>query len=389
MFLMPGSRARPRIRPTLALNTTYATLDVLAQQNILINGTMETSQANGSNSVTLTSGAVAYILDQWVAFFATTGTLAMAAQQAAPPGFPLFQGLFPNCLQLKATTGQATLGANDRAILFQPIEYARLVHQGYTGVVGSPFGAFPVGGQTLTIGFWVYATAPGVMTVSLQNFNSAVTFLRNVAINGAGSWEWHTCTIQFTGVFGSWNTPNTVSGYLIFCFGSGVNFQGAPDTWNNANVFATPQTSNFFASTNNVVALTGAVALPGAHPLPQATMMATPLARTADAELELCQRYFYNGVSPAVGIVVSSSSVSTYACLHPVQMRATPTITITSPITIYDGTNTAALSTVTSNQSTTRGLDINAGSSQTVLTTNRPCVTLINSGGNIQVDARM
>lgn len=313
-----------------------ATVEALAAANIVINGGMDVSQFNGANSVSLVSGANTYIVDQWVASF-TSASLVMASQQVAPPGSPPFVGL-QNCLQLKATTG-AALGTGDTAYLAAFIEGRRVARLG--------FGA--AGASAVTVGFWVYATIAGTMTINYRNDIASRSYLTNVTINNANTWQWVTVTIPGD-VTGAWQTTSALAHIVLFCFGAGATLQGTNNAWQAANVVGTSLTTNFFATTNNLVAITGAVLLPGAHQISQE--QAPLLMRPFDTELRLSERYYeksydYASLPGAVSTngaaynllsnLPSNSHAGAIRCSFASRKRAAPTMTFYSPVTGTSG----------------------------------------------------
>ena len=305
-------------------------MDAAIVNNILLNGRMDVSNENGTTQITLANNVTKYTVDQFTGYyFHTAATAVIKAQQVAPPGSPAFGAGFSNCLQMTATTAHAMAGASDVAYLTQPIEGLRLARLGF-GNATNP--------QYVTVGFWVYATIAGTMTVSLVNAAVNRTYLQNVTINAAATWEYK--TITFLGdTTGTWVATNALAATLRFCFGSGTGAQGSNNVWNAANYASTSSTTNFFASNNNTVCITGVGMWAGTD---APTAAKSPLAfRSFGEEFTLCQRYyqktFAHGVTPAqnagftdslVGVAASSSAgaISYRVYFAPV-LRAAPTFT--------------------------------------------------------------
>lgn len=307
-------------------------MDAVIANNIALNGGMEVSQENGTTLTTVVSGTPKYSVDQFVATFVSTGVLKF--QQVAPPGTPAFGAGFQNCLQLTATTAFGALAAGEYGALYQPIEGYRWAKLGF-GNATNP--------QYVTIGFWVYATIAGTMTVSLRNSGVNRAYLSNVTITAAQTWEYKTVTI-LADTSGTWSATTGIGAYLSFCFGSGSTFQGTNGAWQAANVFATSATTNFFVSLNNVVAITGVCVWPGTD---APTAARSPLAkRSFDEELTLCMRHWEKSYGYTVAIATASERLGArfgvgvgtsqiISVQFAVPKRATPTIALYS----YNGTS--------------------------------------------------
>jgi hypothetical protein len=315
-----------------------ATVEAFAAANIVVNGAMEVSQFNGTNAVTLANSTNTYTIDQWMATKTNSNGMVVSVQQVTPPGSPLFGAALPSVLQYKATTG-AALSAADFNLIFTPIEGYRWQRLG--------FGA--ANAQAVTIGFWVYATVAGTATLWLANNNVSRNYLANFVINNANTWQWVTVVVPGD-TAGTWLTGINIGAQLGFCFGCGATNQGTNNAWNSSFVVGTASTTNFFASSNNLVAVTGVVALPGAHQISQEH--AQNIIRPFDQELHLCRRYYEKtyAYSTLPGAVTTSGSVGftldgtasaqltpTWMWRYAVAKRTNPTVTMFSPITGTSG----------------------------------------------------
>jgi hypothetical protein len=263
-------------------NLYAAPFDAVASSGMQVNGGMDISQQNGAAAVTLTSGAESYIVDQWAAKFARVATLACSAQQVASPTPP--DG-FTSALQLKATTGLATLAAADYAYLSTPIEGHRAARCALGGVNAQP----------ISIGFWVYTTIAGTMSVSLVNAAGNRGYVTNVTINSAATWEYKTVTIPGD-TTGTWDKTIGVGVRIIFGFGCGSANQGSPvNSWLSAMPLGTSSTTNFMASTNNICCITGVLILPGIE-FPSSSRSALIMPERF-ADQFAAQRYYHQWAS--------------------------------------------------------------------------------------------
>jgi hypothetical protein len=263
-----------------AISTPF--MEAMAASNIVLNGGMEISQEFGSTQTTLVNNTVKYTVDMWKAIYNhTAATAVFKFQQLAPANSPSFGLGFPMSLQLIATTALSAPAAGDYAIIEQLIEGYRVAKLGF-GSATNP--------QFVTIGFWVCATIAGTMAVALSNGANNRTYPVNVVINNANTWEYKTVTIPVD-TSGTWLTTTGIGAYLSFCFCAGSTNQGAAGSWNADGKLGTASVTNFFATANNTVNITGVGMWPGTDaPTPTRSPFAQ---RPFEEELLKCLRYFY------------------------------------------------------------------------------------------------
>ena len=308
------------------VNTYAAPFDALAFSGMQVNGGMEVSQERGTTAVTLATGTESYVIDQWTARFARAATLAIDAQQVSSPTPPA--GLQFG-LQLKATTGLTPLAAGDYATLSTPIEGYRVSRLALGGSSA----------QSISIGFWVYATIAGTMAVTLTNSANNRSYVTDVVIDSAATWEYKTLTVPGD-TSGTWLTTNGIGLRAIFCFGCGSTFQGTAGSWQASQIFGSSSTTNFMASTNNVAVIAGVVVLPGIE-LP-ASDRAALILRPFDQELLLASRYWQKTYSYATapGTATSAGSIRMYTATTTnyllMQAFFVPTMQGIPTLTIYD-----------------------------------------------------
>ena len=301
--------------------------EALAANNLAVNGAMDISQENGTNVVSVSSG-LKYIIDGWS--MSAQGSAVCVGQQSQVSATVTGLNL-PNSLVMKATTGNGgTIGTSDYAEVFTPIEGYRFAR--------CSFGQ--ANAQALTIGFWINCSVAGTFGVSLRNSALNRSYVANVTFSNPATWEWHTVTIPGD-TAGTWLSTNGVGAYLSLVFVYGTGQQGAANTRLASNTFATSSQSNFFATNNNLIAITGVVVLPGAHQISQE--QAANLLRPLPDELAICQRYYektydlaslpgntaLNGCDVAFASGLPSSTYTwSVSAKFKVRKRAVPTITM-------------------------------------------------------------
>jgi hypothetical protein len=86
-----------------------------------------------------------------------------------------------------------------------------------------------------------------------------------------------------------------------------------------------------------------------------ATPFQTASGGSRQAELAMCQRYYYED-APLVGTLLNTTLIARSLCLHPVEMRTAPTVTISNATTFLVGANTATATGSITSYSTTRFL---------------------------------
>ena len=292
-----------------------ATIGAMRSVNLAINGGMEVSQESGTNVVSITpADTLKYVVDMWVAAF--HGTNVYTGQQIGASGMPIGTQLL-KALEIKATTGGA-MAAGDYIQTATPIE----------GQVFRRAGWGTSNAQPITIGFWMAATINGSVGVTVKNGAGTRAYATTVSYTAATGWQWLTVTIP-PDTTGTWATDSSAGAYVILFLGAGASVQGTPNVWTASGSFAATGTTNFFASTNNVVDLTGVVILPGSHQL--SYEHSALLQRSYPEELRLCERY-YELAGP--GIIRANNSVGSQFYWMPwhTKKRAAPTIgTVTAP----------------------------------------------------------
>lgn len=250
--------------------------------NLILNGSHEISQENGATQITISNNTSKYTTDQWlVSYNHAAATAVVKFQQVALPGSPAIASAFPKCLQITATAALSSPASTDFASLTQYIEGQR----------ASPLGFGSASAQPVTIGFWVYATIPGNMTVSLRSNGGGRSYATSVAINAATTWEYKTIIIPGD-VTGTWLKDTGIGINMSFALAAGSSFlSGSSNSWQASNIFALTGQTNFLATAGNTVCITGVGMWGGGSLLVNA---ATSLAskRPPDQELPMVQRYW-------------------------------------------------------------------------------------------------
>ena len=294
-----------------------APFDAMAYSGLQINGGMEVSQENGGTIVTLVNAVNKYVVDGFIACYGNASAVFKATQFAWGSTLISSGIYFPYSLWFSSTTPISSLATGDFAILAQNIEGYRWAKLGW-GTAAA---------QSVTISFWVFATVAGHASLAVRAGSAGRNYVVDFTVTG-GIWEYKTVTIPGnTG--GTWAKDNTTGANVVWTFAAGTGGQTAAGVWTNSNSFATSAQTNFFATANNVVQLTGVVILPGIE-APSAAR--SPLImRPYDQELVTCKRYYNKlGNDKAISVIIQGTPgaglFQSTTFPYPVEMRTTPSV---------------------------------------------------------------
>ena len=290
-----------------ALNTLYTRR---VDKNAIINGDMRIAQ-RGTSFPGMTLG---YTLDRWKYSRSgiTVHTVTQENKTASDANTPTEQ--FENSIKLDCTTADASIAAGDYSILYQSIE-------------GYNFKKFV--DQTATLSFWIKAGKTGTMCIGFGNSVGDRSYVAEVTINVANTWEKKTITLDFDYSGGTWDYINGAGLYLYFTLMAGSTYQTTADAWQTGNYFATSNQTNFCDNADATcdVYITG---------------IQLELGDTATdfefldfgTELALCERYYTKGDGWDSGLLWSGycRNGSNYYVnkVFSVEMRVAPSITLTN-----------------------------------------------------------
>ena len=277
----------------------------LGNRNLIINGEMRISQRNGTSNTTIASGAT-YGLDRFSARSQTGSGHTMAQSTDTPVGFK-------NSVKITIGTG-GTPSAAHRNYFYQTVEGNNIAH----------LEAGTANAKTVTFSFFVKSSLTGNFGAAITNGGGDYSFTFPYTINSANTWEKKTKTVTLTSS-GTWPT-NTDGGLTVFFdLGSGSDYEGTPNQWNNALDIRSSSDVKLVATSSATLFITGVQLEVGS--------VATEFEHRPFAlEERLCQRYYFrqsaehqymrygcHGQTP-------SANGAQYVYQLPVRMRATPTL---------------------------------------------------------------
>jgi hypothetical protein len=177
--------------------------------------------------------------------------------------------------------------------------------------------------KSLTIAFWIFATATGTASVACRNAANNRTYTAEFPVIASGVWEYKTVTIPGC-PDGVWNTNNDLGMTLIFCFGAGTGGRIAQGAWTNTANFIGQNVTNFVGAINNVVQLQGLLLLPGS--IAPTAAQSPGIVRTGREEAALVQRYYRKLIWGVEGYANPRCTMSHQFTA----MRTVPTVTRTT-----------------------------------------------------------
>ena len=278
----------------------------IGNRNLIINGEMRISQRNGTSNTTIASGAT-YGLDRFSARSQTGSGHTMAQSTDAPAGFL-------NSVKITIGTGAAP-SAGNRNYFYQTVEGNNIAH----------LGAGTANAKTVTFSFFVKSSLTGNFGAAITNGGGDYSFTFPYTINSANTWEKKTKTITLTSS-GTWPT-NTDGGLTVFFdLGSGSDYEGTPNQWNNALDIRSSSDVKLVATSSATLFITGVQLEVGS--------VATDFEhRSFAVEKRLCMRYYQQEVNPQRGGGRAGGTANKgelHPFFFPVEMRSTPTVSATN-----------------------------------------------------------
>lgn len=271
---------------TLAMSSSF-------MRNRIINGAMVIDQRNAGAAVTLTNANFTYGVDRWAATVSTS--TSTVTSQRVSTGI----SSFPFATRILRGSGTYTGSSS----LIQAIE---------------TLNCQDLAGLTVTVSFWARkGSAASNSSFYLQG------------ISGSGSDQG--ITGAYNGSWTGWSAPVLGIPSLTTSFAQYTYTWNVPAGTNEMALFFVVSSYSGTGSANDYVDITGVQLEVGT--------VATPFERRLyGQELALCQRYF--SLTPLVGTGIASGTTSfDFVPAYPVQMRATPTFTANSTLTITDVTS--------------------------------------------------
>jgi hypothetical protein len=288
----------------------------LSNRNKIINGDMRIDQRYGGTAFTPGSpSSNTYTVDRWqlTQELGSSWTFQQNRNGVTPPaGFSNYLGITVNSA---STPTSGSYNAWRQAI------------EGYNA---SDLAWGTADAKSVAVSFWVRSSLTGQFSGSLRN--GAATFVSypfTYTINSANTWQYVTLTIPGP-TTGTWNTLSSSGIEVFFDLGCGSSNRGTAGSWATQNVLGATGSVNLISTAGATFYITG-VQL-------EAGSVATPFEhRSYGDEMRRCQRYFWAPIkdgSNTLGVAFGGGGTNAiyHPVVFPVQMRAAPTVFITSAV---------------------------------------------------------
>ena len=282
-------------------------------KNRIINGAMVIDQRNAGASVTPTNGQ--YLVDRFYAL--VTAASKFTAQQSVG-----LNNYFANSLKITSSSAYS-LAAGDVFSIIQKIEGNNTVD----------FGFGTANAQSITLSFLVNSSLTGTFGGSLMNasLNRSYPFTFSVPVANTAT----SISVTIPGdTSGTWGT-GTGTGFLVsFSMGTGTTFSGTAGAWGSSEKYSATGAVSVVSTNGATFYITGVQ-------LEKGSTATSFDYRPYGTELALCQRY-YQQVGGNTGDLNSitlrsyttSGSYVGNQYQFPVQMRTSPTMTISGTFAV-------------------------------------------------------
>jgi hypothetical protein len=257
--------------------TTQVPPDLLQtpyRKNIIINGAMQVNQRVYGGPTAITDQAFTYGADRFVCYTDRSTGAATLTRDTDVPTVAESGTVFSASLDVDITTILASPSGTNEGLFLYRIE-------GYD--------IAPHIGKNITFSTWVKSNKTGIYSVNMRSTTGSSTYISEIEINTADTWEKKTVTVPLSESTASWNLTN---GYglqvAIFFMVSSAYKTSEINQWRDASSdggSASTNQVNLFDNTSNYFKTTGWQLEVGDVPTDFEI-------RNFGEELALCQRYY-------------------------------------------------------------------------------------------------
>jgi hypothetical protein len=292
--------------PTTSTTGEFVT-SVTGFKNRLINGAMVIDQRNEGASITPGNGQ--YSVDRWQAALsqASKYTVQQNAGSVTPPAG------FSNYLGVTSLSAYSS-GSGDFFFLRQFVEGFNFADMAFGTANAS----------AIALSFKVYSSLTGTFGGVVKNSATDRSYPFSYTISSANTWTDVSITIPGD-TTGTWVGATNGTGIaVLFNLGSGSTFLGTAGAWASANLVGPTGATSVVGTNGATFYITGVQ-------LEKGSTATSFDYRPYGTEFQLCQRYCQvnGGVVSNQLLSISwaySTTAAIVACLLPVPMRATPSL---------------------------------------------------------------
>lgn len=324
---------------TTSINGTTPNAYNTVGKNLIINGAMQIAQRGTSVTGITTSGYKT--VDRFKPGMVTLGTWTSEQSTDAPDGFS-------NSFKHTCTTADASPAAGDIFQLWTGLEGQTLQHLAKGTTSAKP----------VTLSFWVKCNKTGTAQVNVRDYDNNRMIGNTFTINTADTWEKKSITFD-ADTTGTLDNDNTLALGIEWNLDAGTTFtSGAvPTSWETTSTAdrAAGVTLALGDATSNYFSMTGVQLEVGES--------ATEFEhRPYGTELSLCQRYYWKngnfGGYAFLGVGMDAGTTAEVLFTFPVQMRASPTASISGCRYRYNGGSNTGIG-ISANYASTLSTDLN------------------------------
>jgi hypothetical protein len=339
----------------------------LSFKNRIINGDMGIAQ-RGTGSVTNDAAQNLYPVDRFIIYgnVSSKFTAQQNAGSVTPPvGFTNYLGC--------TSSSAYTVGSSDLFFILQKIEGLNVADLGWGTASAQP----------VTLSFWARSSLTGTFGGSITNDAQNRSYPFSYTISAANTWEYKTITIAGD-TTGTWLTTNGAGVQLNFSLGAGSTRSGTAGSWSGSGLFSSTGAVSVVGTSGATLYLTGVQ-------LEKGTVATSFDYLPYTTELALCQRYFQR--TSGYSVLASSGTSATGSYTYVVEMRASPSLSLSAVLAISDGG--ADFTQSSTNVTVGGGTRITSRAVQlshtnfSGLTTYRPHVVMPNTSGEVLFSAEL
>ncbi len=241
-----------------------------------------------------------------------------SSQVALSLGDSATAGGFRQGLKMDCTTAEDAVGTAEIIMLVTKIEAQDLQHLEW-GTASA---------KAVTLSFTFSSPKTGVHCVSLYNYDSNTSYVAEFTIASANTYERFKITVPGP-TDGGFNNDTGIGLGIQWPLVAGGNWQTTAGSWGNHEKYASSNQQNLLDNTSNNVILTGVLLEEGSVGTDYPHVSVSDEFLRNQRYLYRLQEFSTNAVGIASGAYMSTT-VADFLVQFPVEMRATPTMSVSA-----------------------------------------------------------